>query len=589
MSIYPAVAGSIQAKLTVNQPGDKYEQEADQLAEQVMRMADADAIQNMENVDHPSPLPIQKLSPSDEEVHRQPDEEEEEETLQAKEASGHTATMTPDLETGIHSIRGGGLPLDAATRAYMEPRFGHDFSQVRVHKDGEAARLTRTVNALAFTSGQDIFFREGKYDPTSFMGQHLLAHELAHTVQQASGPVSGIPRSNGVLMGGHLQLAPETQKGKRPTQEQQMQDLRRGQEQLALGLKREKNRGKERDYLGAFQNAVEAKVVDWQLAALTISSAYAIAVDKCDKVQKRTAADEALFQSVLFAALTVGTAGALSWMIPALERALIAKEAGGLITLPERSLIVVQSHPALSSFEQTLKGGSLKKALEVKEALKPSAEAVTRAGPAVIKGVAMEIPKQLIGVGKEKVKPQAQAAEEELPIVHLARLLVETSLDLKTIKLWFEQYYRDLENADESEFDTVNIAKRRERYDKWLEMSKKHPGFNDLPGEGFEEKTKIISQELERGIWAQWIPRNLVKTEYNEYQEEGVGIILERTIYEYPGRAREERFNVLGITRAAEIGEKFSWWTSEKDVDKLLVWARDYVPSALKPHLKGKV
>lgn len=595
VSQYAAVQGFVQAELSVSQPGDRYEQEADRVAEQVMRMPDSDAMQNTRSSEHPSPLPIQRLSPETEQVHHQPDEEEEEETLQAKEVPGHTATITPDLEIGIHSIRGDGLPLDAATRAYMEPRFGHDFSQVRVHNDGEAARLTRTVNALAFTSGQDIFFREGEYDPTSFTGQRLLAHELAHTVQQASGPVSGIPRSNGALMSGYLQLAPETQKGKRPTLEQQMQDMRIRQERYEL---RTRNQRKAFSQLGAFQNAVEAKVLDWQNAALTIGSAYARAINEFEKAEKRTAADEALFQSVLFAALTVGTAGVLSWMVPTAEAARVAKGAKGLIALPERSLIVVKNHAAISSLKHTLEGGSLKKALEVKGALErgglkrvlePSAEAVTSAGSAIRRGITMEHPKQVIGVVKEGVKPQAQASEEELPQVYQNRMVVENNLDLQTIKLWFNEYYKELENADDSEFDTVNLEKRLERLYKWLDMSKMHFGLSDLPGKDLEEKEQIISEELERGIWARWIPR-LIETEIDPYLAAKAGIIKERTIYHSPGRFREGRFNTLGITKAAGIGEEFSWWwTSEKDIDKLVAWAKDYVPHLLNPHIKGTV
>lgn len=71
----------------------------------------------------------------------------------------------------------------------MEPRFGHDFSQVRVHTDAKAAESARAVNALAYTIGQDVFFGLGEYMPSEITGQRLLAHELTHVLQQEANDV----------------------------------------------------------------------------------------------------------------------------------------------------------------------------------------------------------------------------------------------------------------------------------------------------------------------------------------------------------------------------------------------------------------
>jgi hypothetical protein len=79
-----------------------------------------------------------------------------------------------------------GQPLDPATRALMEPRFGHDFSHVRVHTDARASESARAVNALAYTVGRDVVFAEGRYEPNAEQGRKLLAHELTHTIQQRS-------------------------------------------------------------------------------------------------------------------------------------------------------------------------------------------------------------------------------------------------------------------------------------------------------------------------------------------------------------------------------------------------------------------
>ena len=86
-----------------------------------------------------------------------------------------------------------GSPLDAGTRAYMEPRFGHDFSKVRVHTDARAADSARSVNALAYTVGEDIVFGDGRYLPGSSAGRQLLAHELTHVVQQSGRSAASPP------------------------------------------------------------------------------------------------------------------------------------------------------------------------------------------------------------------------------------------------------------------------------------------------------------------------------------------------------------------------------------------------------------
>lgn len=100
----------------------------------------------------------------------------------------------------VHDVvgRGGGEPLDAGTRAAMESHLGHDFGGVRVHTDAAASDSARAVNAQAYTVGNDIVFQSGRYDPASTAGQHMLAHELTHVVQQSTGPVDGTPAAGGI-------------------------------------------------------------------------------------------------------------------------------------------------------------------------------------------------------------------------------------------------------------------------------------------------------------------------------------------------------------------------------------------------------
>lgn len=95
--------------------------------------------------------------------------------------------VTPEVESGIQTARGGGQALDGQVRSRMEPVFNADFSNVRVHTGGKADGLNRALSARAFTTGQDIFFKEGEYNPASSTGQELLAHELTHVVQQGGG------------------------------------------------------------------------------------------------------------------------------------------------------------------------------------------------------------------------------------------------------------------------------------------------------------------------------------------------------------------------------------------------------------------
>lgn len=98
------------------------------------------------------------------------------------------------LPPTVHEVlRSPGQPLDSATRAYMEPRFGHDFSGVRVHTDTQAAESARAVNALAYTIGRNVVFGAGQYAPGTTAGQRLLAHELAHVVQQREGAIQDKP------------------------------------------------------------------------------------------------------------------------------------------------------------------------------------------------------------------------------------------------------------------------------------------------------------------------------------------------------------------------------------------------------------
>jgi len=97
-----------------------------------------------------------------------------------------------DTPSIVHEVLSpSGQPLDAETRAFMEPRLGHDFGQVRVHTDAKAAESARAVNSRAYTVGREVVFGAGQYAPKTTAGQRLLAHELTHVVQQPERTLLG--------------------------------------------------------------------------------------------------------------------------------------------------------------------------------------------------------------------------------------------------------------------------------------------------------------------------------------------------------------------------------------------------------------
>ncbi|MGD9096449.1 MAG: DUF4157 domain-containing protein [Desulfobacterales bacterium] len=182
----------MQTKLNMGSPGDKYDQEADRVAEQIMRMP-AHAGANDEGLacsecqedEKIQTKPIASMiSPL---IQKQTDPAEEEEEIQAKEAAGRTQNVTQDTQADINRLNGAGRPMPHPERTFFESCFGYDFSHVRIHSGERAGRLTRAMNARAFTLGQEVVFGAGQYAPSTSTGQRLLAHELTHVVQQRSG------------------------------------------------------------------------------------------------------------------------------------------------------------------------------------------------------------------------------------------------------------------------------------------------------------------------------------------------------------------------------------------------------------------
>lgn len=186
----------VQAKLTIGQPGDPYEQEADRVAAQVVEQINTPQIAQRQNLEEEKEEDLQ-MQPQ---LQRQGLEEEKLEEiqmqpqLQRQDTAGGIAS--DEVEASIETARGQGQPLDDNVRGSMEQAFGFDFSSVRVHTDGQAHQLNQSIQARAFTTGQDIFFRQGEYQSGSRSGQELLAHELTHVIQQGGSQELGSSQIN---------------------------------------------------------------------------------------------------------------------------------------------------------------------------------------------------------------------------------------------------------------------------------------------------------------------------------------------------------------------------------------------------------
>ena len=163
----PKEGSALQPKLNVGQAGDPYEQEADRVADQVadhLQASKAPSIQTRLESAPPRITPF---------------------VMRQGEGS---VTASPRVEQGIQNTRGAGEAITHPVRGAMEQALGADFSGVRIHASSEADSLNRSLNARAFTTGKDIYFKGGEYQPESPAGQKLLAHELAHVLQQGAAP-----------------------------------------------------------------------------------------------------------------------------------------------------------------------------------------------------------------------------------------------------------------------------------------------------------------------------------------------------------------------------------------------------------------
>lgn len=214
-SFFPAVLANqggffapsiIQPKLKIGKPGDKYEQQADRVADAVVQSPDHTAAVQRQPVEEEEEMLQTQMEEEEETLQAQMEEEEEmqtkrdpklqtkckecakEENLQTKgsESISTTQSTTEKISTQLKSKGGSGIRLPATIQSEMSQKIGADFSGVNIHTDSEAAQMNQSLGARAFTYGRDIYFNKGEYNPSSRDGKHLLAHELTHVVQQSN-------------------------------------------------------------------------------------------------------------------------------------------------------------------------------------------------------------------------------------------------------------------------------------------------------------------------------------------------------------------------------------------------------------------
>lgn len=228
-----------QAKLEIGRPGDRFEREADSVADQIASGGDAPAVQPMCDACSQEDEESEQGQSQEDLVQTQGEgAQEEKELLQTK--SDSTPAPVPDLQRRLDSAQGGGRPLPAQVSTEMGAAFGRNFGGVRVHTDPRAASISRDLGAQAFTHGGDIYFNQNRFAPYSPQGKHLLAHELAHVVQQGAASADGSRREEAPS----LQRAPEAPAAATadpltaPLKDEEWEDVREWSFRGEIGLSR---------------------------------------------------------------------------------------------------------------------------------------------------------------------------------------------------------------------------------------------------------------------------------------------------------------------------------------------------------------
>ncbi|MEX0271930.1 DUF4157 domain-containing protein [Leptolyngbyaceae cyanobacterium UHCC 1019] len=534
----------IQPKLAIGQPNDVYEQEADRVAEQVMSMSSAppptvqrQAEEEEESEIQTKPLaetitPLvqrQELLEDDEPIQTKCETCEQEEPIQR--AADRTTQAQPDLEDRLNSNKSSGSPLSDDVRSFMEPRFGADFSQVRVHTGSEAVQMNQELGAQAFTHQHDIYFGSGK----SPGNDPLTAHELTHVVQQNSQAQKSPARPFVSSQSKNYSDSQQTENLPLDVQQVsprlQLQHLSRQPRQARTTTDQLRLRQDLHILLDMYQNRILGRLDDWLQAAQNVGSAYAIAADRHQQAVAERARSEALQEAILFGVLTACCAGGLGW--------LAGVTIGGIggRTLQQISRM---SETAFENAQDTL-------VVFVSEG---------------------------IDVYQAATQPQPQLISQN-PLVFQNQTTNKIIQERQRVHQQFERWLEVLLNAPMTSYsDRASLDRFRNRIEAWTQESLRLRGGSNLPD------IETMARRLECGFWARWIQQNLITRERERvgYDEFGVEEhIPAHDEFHSPGSAVEARLNLLGITRDSGVSD-FGWWTSDAEIRQLVTWAGGYQP-----------
>lgn len=564
---YPSSRNGIQTKLKLNDPGDRYEQEADRIADEVLR---------------------QKIPGGD-------DKKVEIIARVSQQESGSDREVNEELENRLRHNKGSGIPIPDQVRAFVEPRMQSDFSKVQIHTNNDAAQMNIALGARAFTHGRDIYFAAGEYQPQSIEGRGLITHELVHVVQQGGGtkmqpnekfPYGNFPcgvnstaisnsessnyiqrdvtpryRSLLSILNDHaLQrrleaieanlhtVAPGTTEWTDLIDQQQaiLDEFENRQtpyeasehveqEVTPTSSPAEENQPTpERNYartnalinIEQFRDRIFNKIDQAHRVVARIGSAYACAFDTIDTITEQRSDVLQINAAIAFAILSAASVGTLAWISSAAQAARVA----GSTTILWNSL------------EDALQEG-VSEAIDVRElAVSPVAQPVGQ---------------------------HPQVFQNQL-IDHILALQINT-----------REYFMDVRRtvADEPmvRWDSFNLEAQSRVFERWFadQPLSRSPNIEDLPSE------LLIRNSFERSLWARWLPG----LEYRSYE---IAWIEGRQVRELRYHLRrltgpvENKLVELGIARQAGV----SSFEILSNIDgsqtrRVVEWARRHRPTPI--------
>lgn len=491
-----------------------------------------------------------------------------------------------DLARRIQAASATGTAIDGAVQRRLEGGLGADLSGVRVHTGGEADSLARSVNAVAFTTGPDIFFRAGAYQPQSSEGMHLLAHEAAHTVQQAAGPVAGTPapggvsisdpadsdeqaagrEANAVVMGGEtaaIQRSPEggaiapayvgqpqpgyalRADGQRSLAVQRgpKEDIAALQHDMAVGKKRTAANTLELSWTSNFRE----RYLSYQRAILRVTQGLDKAAQNFTAAQSEQAALDQVWAQILLSGLTVILSIKMEW---------IGKTAGGMLGKVDA---------------------------EVDKALKDFVEAFENPGNAVVAGAANTT---AAAIGLKNVTSAAMPNLSGGAIGFFTSNQDFVLARMQNVEKEFQAHHKKMDAATDEEWLKFEPAAQAARYQAAYDQLQSNVG-----GEEDMKPADEVAKIFERHLWAQWILN----------QREGEVTLNQHILEEasmqagsYDKNAHQEAeqmdpafrigsyiedaLNAAGVSADAGVTLTGHWY-SKNSVDaqrKLAAWARTY-------------